>query len=96
MAISCVFTRSVYHVAELSQGFQGTLANQEVTFMILEGAMIFIAAGAQTLLQPGYCFQKSWDAADFSTSRTKKMDIKEGVAVSDMNSFDESGESKYK
>ncbi|KAK9386675.1 RTA-like protein, partial [Lipomyces mesembrius] len=96
VAISCIFTRSVYRVAELSQGFQGTLANQQVTFMVLEGAMIFIAAGTQTLLHPGYCFQGSWDAANFSLGRSKKMDIKEDVAVSDMNTIVDSGESEHK
>ncbi|KAK9482516.1 RTA1 like protein-domain-containing protein, partial [Lipomyces starkeyi] len=74
VAILCIFTRSVYRVAELSQGFQGTLANQQVAFMVLEGAMMFIAAGAQTLLHPGYCFQGCWDAANFSLGRSKKMD----------------------
>ncbi|KAK9490407.1 RTA1 like protein-domain-containing protein [Lipomyces doorenjongii] len=95
-AISCIFTRSVYRVAELSQGFHGSLANQEVTFMILEGAMIFIAAGSQTLLHPGYCFQGSWDAADFSLGPSEKIDIKEDVAVSDMNTIVDSGESENK
>ncbi|KAK9320887.1 RTA1 like protein-domain-containing protein [Lipomyces orientalis] len=96
VAISCIFARSVYRVAELSQGFHGTLANQQVTFMILEGAMIFIAAGAQTLLHPGYCFQGSWDAANFSLGRSKKMDIKEDVEVSDMNIIVDSEGSEYK
>ncbi|KAK9341982.1 RTA-like protein [Lipomyces starkeyi] len=96
VAISCIFTGSVYRVAELSQGFQGTLANQQVAFMVLERAMIFVAAGAQTLLHPGYCFQASWNAANFSLGRSKTVDIKEDVAVSDMNTIVHSGESEYK
>ncbi|KAK9350213.1 RTA1 like protein-domain-containing protein [Lipomyces doorenjongii] len=61
VAIICIFARSVYRVAELSQGFHGPLANQQVTFMVLEGVMIFIAAGLQTFLHPGFCFQGSWE-----------------------------------
>ncbi|KAK9482578.1 RTA1 like protein-domain-containing protein [Lipomyces starkeyi] len=96
VANSCIFTRSVYRVAELSQGFHEILANQQVTFMVLEGAIIFIAAGVQTLLHPGYCFQGRWDAANFSLGRSNKMDIKEDVAVSDMNTIVDSGEFEYK
>ncbi|KAI9731475.1 MAG: hypothetical protein M1835_003523, partial [Candelina submexicana] len=39
LATLTIFVRSVFRVAELSQGFDGSLANDQVTFMILEGAM---------------------------------------------------------
>ncbi|KAK9489710.1 RTA1 like protein-domain-containing protein [Lipomyces doorenjongii] len=61
VSIICIFARSVYRVAELSQGFHGPQANQQVTFMVHEGVMIFIAAGLQTFLHPGFCFQESWE-----------------------------------
>ncbi|KAJ8103397.1 RTA1 like protein-domain-containing protein [Lipomyces tetrasporus] len=91
LAITCIFTRSVYRVAELSQGLHGALANQEVTFMILEGAMIFIASGSQTFLHPGFCFQGSWEAADFSLGRSNRENNKEDLALSDMNNVVENG-----
>ncbi|KFY94515.1 hypothetical protein V500_03197 [Pseudogymnoascus sp. VKM F-4518 (FW-2643)] len=66
LATVCVFTRSVFRAAELSGGFTGHLANNEVSFMILDGAMIMIACGAFTLLHPGYCFTKAgWAAATY-------------------------------
>lgn len=66
-----VFIRSVYRVAELSEGFDSDLANDEVTFMILEGAMIAIAGILLTLAHPGFAFQGHFHEANF-TIRTKK------------------------
>ncbi|KAI9876974.1 MAG: hypothetical protein M1830_005130 [Pleopsidium flavum] len=60
-----IFIRSCFRVAELSQGFQGKLANQQVTFMILEGAMIVIASIALTIPHPGVAFKGTWAAANF-------------------------------
>ena len=34
LATFCTFTRSCFRIAELSQGFSGPLANNEVTFMV--------------------------------------------------------------
>ena len=48
-----IFVRSVYRCAELSGGFHGKLANQEITFMILEGADICIAVICLTVFHPG-------------------------------------------
>lgn len=47
------FVRSVYRVAELQQGFNDPIANSEVSFMILEGPMIFLAVFAMTVLHSG-------------------------------------------
>lgn len=66
LATVCVFTRSVFRAVELSDGFTGHLANDEVSFMILDGALIMIACGAFTLLHPGYCFTKAgWAASSY-------------------------------
>lgn len=46
------FTRSVFRVAELSGGFSGHLANDQVSYMILEGAMIIIASLVLTIMHP--------------------------------------------
>ncbi|KAF4230990.1 hypothetical protein CNMCM6805_000513 [Aspergillus fumigatiaffinis] len=56
-----IFVRSIFRVAELREGFDGPLANDEVTFMILEGAMMVIATLCLTVLHPGYCFGGYWD-----------------------------------
>lgn len=61
-----IFIRSVFRVAELSDGFHGKLANQEVTFMILEGAMIIIAVSAVTVMHPYFAFEGAWAEAAWS------------------------------
>ncbi|OKL60427.1 hypothetical protein UA08_03991 [Talaromyces atroroseus] len=60
MATLTIFVRSVFRCAELSGGFQGALANDQVTFMILEGAMISIAALALTVSHPGLVWKGEW------------------------------------
>ncbi|KAK5046221.1 hypothetical protein LTR84_008364 [Exophiala bonariae] len=60
LATLCIFIRSVFRIVELRQGFTGPLANSEVHFMVLEGAMILIATGALTVFHPGRCFQGHW------------------------------------
>lgn len=71
VATLSIFIRSCFRVAELSNGFDGALANDEVSFMILEGAMIIIACLALTICHPGICFQGEWRAANFKMSKNK-------------------------
>lgn len=66
LATLTIFIRSVYRVAELSGGFRGPLANNQVSFMILEGVMIIIATSCLTFLHPGISFQGVWAEANFS------------------------------
>jgi hypothetical protein len=54
-------------VAELREGFDGPLANDEVTFMILEGAMMVIATLCLTVSHPGYCFGGYWDQTSWKS-----------------------------
>ncbi|KAK4939458.1 phospholipid-translocating ATPase rsb1 [Elasticomyces elasticus] len=65
-----VFTRSVFRVAELSGGFHGKLAQQQITFMILEGGMISIASISLTVFHPGLIFGPNWESASW-TIRSK-------------------------
>jgi hypothetical protein len=69
LATICIFIRSVFRVAELSDGFGGALANQQVTYMVLEGAMIVLACSALTAWHPGPCFGGEWKKADFWKSK---------------------------
>lgn len=55
-----IFVRCIYRVAELWDGFNGKLANEEATFMIFEGPMIFFAVAALTLFHPGRVFGDLW------------------------------------
>jgi hypothetical protein len=68
-------------VAELSGGFGSHLANDEVLYMILEGAMIIIASVALTVMHPGIGFGKeAWKAGDWHF-RTRK----EGDTMGEMS-----------
>ena len=72
VATVTIFTRSTFRVAELSGGFHGSLANNQVSFMILEGAMVAIATSCLTFLHPGISFQGRWKDADFKFRAGKK------------------------
>jgi len=74
VATLAVFIRSVFRVAELSDGFHGPLDNEEVTYMILEGLMIITASLLLTSFHPGRCFDGEWDGANF-TLRKKKVAV---------------------
>lgn len=63
IATLTIFIRSCFRVAELSGGFNGALANDQVTFMILEGMMVSIACIALTVAHPGLIFGRSWGIA---------------------------------
>ncbi|UKZ66032.1 uncharacterized protein TrAtP1_007214 [Trichoderma atroviride] len=67
-----IFIRSVYRVAELQQGFNGPLANNQVSFMILEGPMIFLAVLAMTVLHPGIAFGNNLRSAAWSITQSRK------------------------
>ncbi|BCS01482.1 RTA1 domain-containing protein [Aspergillus luchuensis] len=60
LATITIFIRSVFRVAELKGGFHSKLANDEVEFMVLEGAMIVLATSAMTVMHPGFCFGGLW------------------------------------
>lgn len=74
-----IFIRSCFRVAELSGGFRGPLANNEFSFMILEGCMISIACGCLTLMHPGTAFQGFWDEADFTFRKVATNDVEKNV-----------------
>ncbi|KAL4744120.1 RTA1-domain-containing protein [Aspergillus similis] len=66
LATLCIYIRSVFRVAELSGGFNSHLANDEVAFMVLEGAMISIAAIALSAWgHPGIGFQGRWSDLNY-------------------------------
>jgi hypothetical protein len=63
IATLLIFVRCFYRVAELWDGFSGHLANDEVTFMILEGPMIIGAVALMTIFHPGRIFGNLWISA---------------------------------
>jgi hypothetical protein len=58
----CVFTRCVYRVAELSEGWSGHLIKTQRYFIGLEGAVIVAAVLLLNFFHPGLCFREALDA----------------------------------
>lgn len=73
LATICIYIRCVFRVAELSGGFNGHLANDEVTFMVLEGAMMTIATVAMSYWgHPGIGFNGRWGELNYNIFRKNK------------------------
>ncbi|KAL4914009.1 RTA1 like protein-domain-containing protein [Aspergillus aurantiobrunneus] len=53
LATLTVYTRSIFRVIELNGGFDSELANDELAFMVLEGAMVSITCICLTVVHPG-------------------------------------------
>jgi len=63
-----IITRSSYRLAELQEGFNGKLANDEVLFMILEGPMIILTCIGLTVFHPGLAMRGLWSMKGFQKS----------------------------
>ena len=59
-ATLCIFIRSVYRVAELSEGWEGSLIKNQDTFVDLEGVMVLTAVLALNAFHPGFCFREGY------------------------------------
>jgi hypothetical protein len=90
VATLTIFIRSCFRVAELSGGFYGPLANNEVSFMVLEGAMVATACLCLTILHPGVCFKGEWRAANFKLGKRTNAEGKM-ISISRSDSDSESG-----
>lgn len=55
-AVLTIFTRCVYRLCELSEGWSGYLITHEWYFIILDALMIALATVAMTIFHPGYAF----------------------------------------
>ncbi|KAL1609508.1 Mitochondrial import inner membrane translocase subunit Tim17-A [Nothophoma quercina] len=62
LATLCIFTRCVYRVAELSEGWSGHLIKTQRYFIGLEGAVVVAAVLALNIFHPGLCFREALDA----------------------------------
>lgn len=61
-ATLCIFTRCVYRVAELSEGWNGHLIKTQKYFIALEGAVIVAAVLSLNIFHPGICFKGAFEA----------------------------------
>ena len=60
-ATLCIFTRCVYRVAELSEGWNGHLIHTQKYFIGLEGAIVGTAVLALNAFHPGLCFREGYE-----------------------------------
>jgi hypothetical protein len=86
LATLAIFVRSVFRCAELRGGFHGKLANQQITFMVLEGAMIVSAVLLLTSFHPGLAFMGRWHDASWSLGRKPIRESKENVKTAQESS----------
>lgn len=73
LATLLILVRCCFRVAELSEGFGSSLANNELLFMVLEGPMVFIAMLLLLMLHPGFAIGKeNWIKAGWYFREGKK------------------------
>jgi hypothetical protein len=66
LATFFILTRSCFRVAELSKGFGGKLANEEIPFRSLEGSMVSLATILMTAFHPGRALGAKWHDAGWN------------------------------
>lgn len=78
LATGCIFTRSIYRVIELAQGWHGDLIANQRYFIVLEGVMVIIAVVALNVFHPGRCFREGYHG-----DITKALSRKKGGTASE-------------
>lgn len=59
IAAACLLIRSIWRVAELSEGFNGPLTSKEGIFIALDSIPMVIMSVLITILHPRFWFQES-------------------------------------
>lgn len=72
LATFCIFIRSIYRVAELSEGWNGALIRNQHLFIGFEGAMVVVAVLVLNLFHPGYCFREGYVQKKYTNLFRKK------------------------
>ena len=72
LATFCIFIRSIYRVAELSEGWTGALIRNQHLFIGFEGAMVIVAVLVLNLFHPGYCFREGYVQKKYKNFPRKK------------------------
>ncbi|KAL5119053.1 hypothetical protein ACEQ8H_002977 [Pleosporales sp. CAS-2024a] len=76
-----IYVRCIYRVAELWDGFNGHLANDQATFMVFEGPMMILAVLALTVFHPGRVFGDLWVPAGKGVRSMGKLNDEREVSV---------------
>jgi hypothetical protein len=61
LATICIFWRSVYRIAELSDGWSGPLMYKQGLFIGFEGVLIVAACVALNVFHPSVCFREGME-----------------------------------
>lgn len=72
VATTTIFIRSAFRVDELKDGFDSSVANNEVLFMVFEGPMLIVAGIVLTIFHPGFGFQGTYGDANYKLGKAKK------------------------
>jgi len=76
LATVCIFWRSVFRVAELSDGWTGELMGRQDLFIGFEGVMVVVAALSLNIFHPAICFREMLEGSgglgSLRASRTAK------------------------
>ncbi|KIX01232.1 uncharacterized protein Z518_08957 [Rhinocladiella mackenziei CBS 650.93] len=72
IATIAILIRCSFRVAELSEGFGSDLANNEVMFMVLDGAMMVIAVLVLTIGHPGPALGVAWKNGGFKFWKSRQ------------------------
>lgn len=72
LATFCIFIRSIYRVAELSEGWTGALIRNQRLFIGFEGAMVIVAVLVLNIFHPGYCFREGYVQKKYKNLFRKK------------------------
>lgn len=74
-----ILVRSIYRAIELSNGFKGSLWNDQVDFMVLDGAMIGLTVLCLTIHHPGVAFGGQWSANKWTFRSKKTVDEEDSI-----------------
>ncbi len=69
----CIFWRSVYRVAELSNGWDGPLMKRQGLFIGFEGVMVVIAVVALNIFNPSFCIKNLMEGEGGLGSKKKRV-----------------------
>ena len=87
-ATLCIFTRSVYRVAELSEGWNGHLIKTQKYFIGLEGAIVSAAVLALNIFHPGFCFREGETSVRNAFGRKRKDHAATGEKTADSSDME--------
>ncbi|KAG0650274.1 Efflux pump [Hyphodiscus hymeniophilus] len=89
LATICIFWRSVYRVAELSEGWTGHLIRQQWLFVGFEGVMVIVACFSLNLFHPALTFKEGMVGAGGVGSGRKMRKARAKAAVNGSGSGSE-------